>query len=105
MTTSRLISLALAVGLGLAACRQDPPNAIVKSVSRTEAIEISRKAAVAKGYDLANYEIDTFGNELSTDGSEWLIGYMRIPGPASPGGHFLVVVNRVTGKATVEPGE
>ena len=74
-------------------------------MSRIAALEIGRKAAAASGYDLAKYKLDTFGNELTEDQSEWVFGYLCSPGPPPPGCNFLVVVDRTTGKATVYPGE
>ena len=101
MGALRLFFLALVVVL-LAACRAETHADNASYVSRAAALEISRKAATGNGYDLSKYKLDTFGKELSEDQREWLFGYICYP---SPGCHFLVVVDRKTGKATVYPGE
>ena len=101
----RTFVFALAVATLLVACRPEPTAGSLGPLSRVAALEISRKAAVTSGYDLAKYKLDTFGNELSQDQSEWLFVYLCSPGPPPPGCHFLVVVDRNTGKATVYPGE
>ena len=105
MGALRLLLLALAVVLLFSSCDSKSHASGAETVTQAKAIEISRKAAAASGYDLAKYKLDTFGNELSEDRSEWLIGYLCSPGPPPPGCHFLVVVDRKTGKATVYPGE
>jgi len=94
--------LALAVATLFAGWRPESHAGNTGAVSRTAALEISRKAAAASGYDLAKYKLDTFGRELSEDETEWLFGYICHP---SPGCHFLIVVDRKTGKATIYPGE
>jgi hypothetical protein len=101
MAALRLFFLALVVAL-LAACRAETHADNASHASRAAALEISRKAATGSGYDLSKYKLDTFGRELSEDQREWLFGYICYP---SPGCHFLVVVDRKTGKATVYPGE
>ena len=102
MGTVRILLLVLAVASLLAACRPQSQARSTSTIGRTAALEISRKAAVAGGYDLAKYKLDTHGKELSEDEVEWLFGYICYP---APGCHFLVVVDRKTGKATVYPGE
>jgi hypothetical protein len=101
MVGLRLFFLALVVALP-AACREGTHSDKASPVSRAAALEISREAATGSGYDLSKYKLDTFGKELSEDQREWLFGYICYP---SPGCHFLVVVDRKTGKATVYPGE
>ncbi|WP_157476208.1 hypothetical protein [Lysobacter sp. Root690] len=73
-------------------------------MTREQALPIARKAATAHGYDLERYSLDTFGNELSEDGGEWMFGFLCKPVPP-PGCMFLVVVDRRTGIAEVFPGE
>ena len=105
MGSLRLFLFALVAAALLQACRQEPLARSTAAMSRTAALEIARKAAAANGYDLAKYKLDTFGKELSEDQSEWVFGYLCSPGPPPPGCHFLVVVDRSTGKTTVYPGK
>lgn len=88
----------------LVACKPHGDTHSQRLLDRAEALKISRVAALAKGYDLERYQLQTFGQELSQDKEEWLFGYAQNPSPP-PGGMFLVVVDRRTGKAEVYPGE
>jgi hypothetical protein len=74
-----------------------------KLVSKVEALAISRNAAVAKGYNMKQYRLDTFGNNAALGPSKWLFMYIR--DPTGPGDFFFVEVDRKSGTATVQPGE
>jgi len=73
-------------------------------LSREKGMAVAAQAAKAHGFVLSEYYLDTFGEQLSADGSEWLFVYNCQPVPA-PGCHFMVVVNRHTGQTKVFPGE
>ena len=105
MGALRFLLFALGVAAVLAACRPETIASSPAPMSRAAALEISRKAATASGYDLAKFKLDTFSNELSEGQAEWRFGYLCSPGPPPPGCHFSVVVDRTTGKATVHPGQ
>lgn len=104
MSATRLSLFALVIATLFASCHSGA-DVGEAALSRDAALEIGRKAAIAKGYNLSKYKLDTFGTERSKDQSEWLFVYLCDPGPPPPGCHFLVAVDRKTGKATIHPGE
>jgi hypothetical protein len=77
----------------------------VQPISREKALEIGKLAATKYGYDLTKYELDTFGEELSTKNDAWMFVFMCKPTPAPLDCHFMVVVNRQSGVSEVFPGE
>ena len=74
-------------------------------MSREQGLDRAREVAKEDGRDLARYELDTFGDELTEDRSEWMFVFQCKPMPAPPGCHFMVVVDRRTGDARLFPGE
>ena len=74
-------------------------------MSRERALQLAQVAAKGHGYNLAKYELSTFGNEVNEKNDEWLFVYNCSPGPIPPGCFFMVAVNRSTGSAEVSPGE
>ena len=80
-------------------------NNDVQPIPRDKALEIGKLAATKYGYDLTKYELETFGEELSTKNDAWMFVFMCKPTPAPPGCHFMVVVNRQSGVSEVFPGE
>jgi len=86
----------------LLACNP-PPKAELLSYER--ALEISREAAERNGYDLSEYTLDTFGDASAGGNDKWLIVYNCAPEPPAPGCHFMVVVDRQTGRAELHQGE
>jgi len=74
-------------------------------ITREQGLARAREVAKSDGRDLARYELDTFGNELTADHSEWLFVFQCKPRPAPPGCHFMVVVDRRTGDTRLFPGQ
>ncbi|BCT91387.1 hypothetical protein LYSHEL_04110 [Lysobacter helvus] len=74
-------------------------------IGERQALEISRNVAQAQGYDLARYQLDTFGDRGGGSDKEWLFVYVCKPVPSPPGCSFMVVVDRTSGKATIHPGQ
>ena len=81
-----------------------PPSSSTH-VSRERALQLAQVAAKDHGYNLAKYELSTFGNEVDEGNNEWLFVYNCSPAPPPPGCFFMVAVNRSTGSAEVYPGE
>lgn len=73
-------------------------------VTYERAVEISRHAARAHGYDLDKYRLDTLGHPAA-DKDKWLVAYLCGPEPPPPGCSFIVVVDRRTGDTEVYPGQ
>jgi hypothetical protein len=99
---TRPIWLVAAMASLLLACS---PTDHRKEVSESQAIAISRRAALSAGYDLRRYELDAFGDRTGGGNKQWLIVYLCSPGPPPPGCSFMVVVDRKSGAATVHRGE
>ena len=74
------------------------------SLTRAAALKIAAKAAIAHGYDLSHFRLDTFGRGISPDGTEFWFVYLCKPVPP-PGCQFMVTVNRSTGTTELIPGK
>ncbi|RDY65442.1 hypothetical protein [Lysobacter soli] len=96
-------SLAVARTLGGPATKANTPHDGL--LAREQALARAREVAVTDGRDLERYELDTFGDELTEDRSEWVFVFRCKPAPAPPGCHFMVVVDRRTGESQLFPGE
>ena len=104
--------LSMITGPGAFAQAQRLPVASVKSevasdglMARAQGLIRARELAKSEGLDLARYELDTFGTELTEDRGEWMFVFICKPVPPPPGCMFMVVVDRRTGKAQLFPGE
>ena len=73
-------------------------------MTREQGLVIARDVAKSKGLDLARYELDTFGDGLTEDRSEWIFVFHCKPVPAPRGCQFMVVVERRTGSGRLLPG-
>lgn len=73
-------------------------------MNREQGLARAREVAKSSGRDLARYELNTFGDELTEDRSEWVFIFQCKPIPPPPGCHFMVVVDRRTGDARLFPG-
>lgn len=93
--------------LSLPACSRDTADADSHSalLERNQGLEISRTAARQYGYDLGNYELDTFGDSISGDGRAWLFLYRARPHDGGSGRHFLVAVDRRSRQVEIFRGE
>jgi hypothetical protein len=101
-----MAALAATVVLTLPGCSSRAGReAPERSITEGQALEISRVAARAHGYDLKGYRLDTFGDRTGGGDKEWLIVYLCSPGPPPPGCSFMVVVDRRTGDASVHAGQ
>jgi hypothetical protein len=98
--TIRRSQLTIAIALSLIGCSKTGTDPL----SYEQALEISRRVAREQGYDLAKYELDSFGDPAAVDG-KWIVVYNCAPSPPPPGCHFMVVVDRQTGRAQLSPGE
>lgn len=100
--------IALGVSLSLVACvdsgRADAGKKAGALLGHEDALAIARMKAVAEGFDLANYRLDTFAGVRDEAATEWSFVFLCAPRP-SPGCYFSVAVDRRSGVATLFRGE
>ncbi|NOT86549.1 MAG: hypothetical protein HOP03_00030 [Lysobacter sp.] len=96
----RLIFLILLLIVSLVGC----DRRLNREITREDALKIAHSAAKKHGYDIDEYMLSDFAEELSQDKKKWMFLFLKKPVPAL-GNQFVVVVDRSTGVTHVIPGE
>ena len=103
----RLSPTLLCAALLLGACTDSGTSDAGKKpealLGRDDALAIAREKAVAEGFDLAKYRLDTFGGVRNEAATEWSFVFLCAPVPP-PGCYFSVAVDRRSGIATLYRG-
>jgi hypothetical protein len=74
-------------------------------ISKPKAETIARKAALARGIRLSEYQRSYLSTMPDRDRDGWLINFRCHPQPAPPGCGFFVHVNWNTGQASLLMGQ
>lgn len=78
-------------------------HSVQARLTRDEAMRMARQAATAKGYDLKNFSLLQYKDDLSKDGKEWF--FLFVCKQPAPGCAFSASINRETGAVEISPGE
>ncbi len=76
----------------------------VPLVTKEQAIRIAEETAKGEGYDLSKYNMTGSHYEFVAKDQSWTVFFVLKP-PTPPGGHFAVIINARTGKASFMRGE
>jgi hypothetical protein len=71
---------------------------------KNEVIRIAEAKARSEGFDLGKYNMTGCHYELTEKDRTWTVFFQLKP-PTPPGGHFMVIVDDGTKKATLMRGE
>jgi len=78
-------------------------HSVQARLKRDEAMRMAQQAATAKGYDLKNFSLFQYKDDLSKDGKEWF--FLFVCKQPAPGCAFSASINRETGAVEISPGE
>lgn len=73
-------------------------------LTKDEVISIAEATARTEGYDIRKYNMTGCHYEFTDKDDTWTVSFVLKP-PTPPGGHFWVVVDDWTKKATLMHGE
>jgi hypothetical protein len=73
-------------------------------LTQEEVIQIAKDTAKSDGYDLGKYNMTGCHYEFTRKDNTWTV-FFELKPPTPPGGHFMVLVDDRTKKATLVPGE
>lgn len=74
------------------------------NLTKEKVIQIAEEAAKNEGYDLQKYNMTGYHYEFTGKDHTWTVFYELKP-PTPPGGHFIVIVDDQTNKATLAHGQ
>ena len=98
-----VLSLVLAFLLAPIGCGQRAKTP-EPQLTKDEVISIAEATARAEGFDIRKYNMTGCHYEFTDKDHTWTV-FFELKPPTPPGGHFLVVVDDQTKKATFMPGE
>ena len=74
------------------------------NLATADVISIAETTAKAEGYDIGKYNMTGCHYEFTDKNHTWTVFYELKP-PTPPGGHFVVLIDDQTKKATLGRGE